>query len=387
MRQGQDRKAYRVASSHHVAPDRNGPGWLAETHRERAGRRGEQDFAELEWLSGYIALRKLGQPGRAAHHFNRYGAHVSSPISMAKAAYWLGVALADAGDGDEASESFRRAAAYQTTFYGQLAAQHISAPTDPGLVGSGRSTTAGRQARLADEPVVRAALHFYHAGWDSHAAWFLAHWAERLDSEDNWHLAELARQHGADFSVVKVAKEEMKGGEVDVDHLFPLIGIRDYELAVPHDLTIAIARQETEFRDLAVSPKGARGLMQIKPSTGSEVARRIGLKGNIKHLLADRGHNLQIGSGYLDYLLDEFGGSYLLAIASYNAGPARVSGWLREQGDPRRDAVDPIDWIEHVPFGETRNYIMRVMEAITVYRMRFDGTVKPIDLAGDLQRG
>ena len=113
---------------------------------------------------------------------------------------------------------------------------------------------------------------------------------------------------------------------------FPLIGIRDYELAVPHALTIAVARQETEFRDLAVSPKGARGLMQIKPSTGSEVASRIGLRGNIKRLLADREYNLRIGSGYLDYLLEKFDGSYLLAIAAYNAGPARVSGWLREQG-------------------------------------------------------
>ncbi len=387
MRQGRDRQAYRIASSHHIYPEANGPDWLADSHRLRAGRMAEQRFAELEWLSGYIALRKLEQPGQALQHFNRHAAHVSSPISRAKAAYWIGVSLFQSGAEDRAAESFRKAAVFQTTFYGQLAAQRISAPTDPGLVGSNRSATSGRKDRLEAEPVVRAAFHFYHAGWDSHAAWFLAHWAERLDFEDNWHLAELASQHGADFSVVKVAKEEMKDGGVDIDHLFPLIGIRDYELAVPHALTIAVARQETEFRDLAVSPKGARGLMQIKPSTGSEVASRIGLRGNIKRLLADREYNLRIGSGYLDYLLEKFDGSYLLAIAAYNAGPARVSGWLREQGDPRRDSVDPIDWIEHVPFGETRNYIMRVMEAITVYRMRLGGGVTPIDLAGDLQRG
>ena len=251
------------------------------------------------------------------------------------------------------------------------------------------SRTAGSPAstHLQHLPVVQAGLLYHYANHSSHAAWFLAHVAESLNESDTKDLAALAFMHGAVFSSVKVAKEGVKRGYSDIEHLFPLVGIEDYRLPVPAEIAMSVARQETEFRDSAVSDRGAVGLMQVKPSTGKEIADQIGLEGNIKTLLRDRRHNVLLGSTYLRNRLDDYGGSFIMAFAAYNAGPARIEGWLPTIGDPRTGHVDPIDWIEHIPFGETRNYVMRVMEAVTIYRMRVSGASRPFQLFRDLEYG
>lgn len=382
---GKDRLAYRVASEHRLHPGTTDPSWLPLSQRERAGRRYRASFAELEWLSGYIALRRLDDPVRAAAHFRNFRALVESPISTAKAEFWLGISLAAAGDGERSVEALNRAGGHQTAFYGQLAAQLTGTGTDPGLLGSGRVPAGVEEFERV--PVVRAGLLAHYAGEDSMAAWFLAHWAEELDGAGASALAALARRHGAEFSAIKVAKEGVRNGYVDIDHLFPLVGISGYRLPVPVELAISVARQETEFRDRAVSPKGAVGVMQIKPSTAEEVASNVGLSGNIGNLLRNRETNVLMGAAYLSERLEEFSGSYILAIAAYNAGPRRVAEWLAEIGDPREPHVDPIDWIEQIPFGETRNYVMRVLEALIVYRIRIGGTAAPIDIISYLDAG
>ena len=388
MREGRYQESYRIASSHHLTDNGLLPPLMSvsEALRERAERTRLRNYADLEWISGYLQLRFLDDPARAIQHFSAFRRAVDTPISIGRAGYWLGLAYENAGQTELAAEAYASAALEQTTFYGQLAAERLGAATKPALAvpGMGPRPNSGNLLRI---PVVQAGLLYRYAGHDPHSAWFLAHVAETLNEADSHALAALAFEHGALFSSVKVAKEGVKNGHSDIVHLFPLVGISEYDLPVPHEVALSVARQETEFRDTAVSGRGAVGFMQIKPSTGKELAEQIGLKGRIDRLLRQRRHNVLLGSQYLRDRMDEYGGSYIMAFAAYNAGPARLQGWLPVIGDPRTGQIDPVDWIEHIPYGETRNYVMRVMEALTVYRMRLEGEPRPITLLNDLARG
>ena len=366
MRDGRLSAAYQLASSHHLEEG--------------------SDFNRLEWLAGYIALRKLNDPGRAAYHFERFSEKVESPISLGRAGYWLGLAYEASGKLEAAKKAFRSSARHQGTFYGQLAAEKIGAPTDPGLVGRDQFPN-WRKSDLVEDPVVRAAVLFHDSGRQPHTAWFLAHRAETLDKKGVAQLAGYARAVGAEFAAIKVAKQGVKQGDTVVEYLFPLTGIEVQDLPIPPELAISIARQESEFNERAVSPKGAIGYMQLMPRTGKELASELGLSGSIEKLLRDRETNVLIGSTYIRERLEDYGGSYVLSLAAYNAGPARVQSWLPEIGDPRDSQVDAIDWIEHLPYNETRNYVMRILEAITVYRMRMSGSPGKIHLNEILGRG
>ncbi|MCY3880085.1 MAG: lytic transglycosylase domain-containing protein [Rhodobacteraceae bacterium] len=388
MREGRYGEAYRVASQHHLADSDGLPELtlLSASRRGRAEREQLAKYAELEWLSGYLQYRFLNDDAAAVGHFQTFRSIVTSPISLARAGYWLGLAHDANGAQELAAQAFAFGAGFQTTFYGQLSAEIAGVATDARLTGR-RMAEPPESASLQAHPVVRVGLLFHHANHDSHAAWFLAHVAESLDEVERISLAAMAYRHGAEFSTVKVAKEGVKLGHSDIGHLFPLVGIEELDLPVAPEIAMSVARQETEFRDSAVSGKGAVGVMQIKPSTGRELARQIGLSGNINHLLRHRETNLLLGATYLRDRLDEFDGSYILAFASYNAGPARVQSWLPQIGDPRSRSIDAIDWIEHIPYGETRNYVMRVMEAISVYRIRLAGESLPIRISDDLGNG
>ncbi len=366
MRQDRPNVAYRLAAVHHLTEG--------------------SDFARLEWLAGYLALRKLGDPGRAAHHFDRFKEKVDSPISLGRAGYWLGAAYEAAGKPQKARAAYRFGARYQNTFYGQLAAERIGAPTDPALVG-GERFPHWRKSDISLDPVVRAAVLFHDSGRQPHAAWFLAHRAETLDRKGVAQLAGYARAIGAEFAAIKVAKQGVKQGDTVVDYLFPLTGIEGKSLPIPPEVAIAVARQESEFNDRAVSPKGAIGYMQLMPRTGRALAAELGLNGKIETILRDRDKNVLLGSTYMRERLEDYGGSYVMSLAAYNAGPNRMESWLPQIGDPRESSVDAIDWIEHLPFNETRNYVMRILEAITVYRMRMSGRPGKIHISELLGRG
>ena len=388
MREGRHQEAYTVASNHHLIKNGSLPPLtsISLAHRERAERKQRREYADLEWISGYLQLRFLNNPNRAIQHFEAFRRVVDTPISVGRAGYWLGLANESSGQLDPAKEAFKIAAREQTTFYGQLAAEKINTKLDKRLVHP-PAAPAENKSKLLNIPVVQAGLLYFYAGHDPHAAWFLTHVAESLSAKENQTLAAIAFEQGANFATVKIAKENVKQGYSDIVHLFPLIGISKYKLPIPAEIALAVARQETEFRDTAVSSKKATGLMQIKPSTGQELADSIGLQGSISSLLRNRKINVLLGSTYLSDRLEEFDGSYILAFAAYNAGPRRVQEWLPAIGDPRTKATDPIDWIEHIPYGETRNYVMRVMEALTVYRIRTHGKTQPIRLFNDLHRG
>lgn len=366
MRAGKSRTAYMLASSHFLE--------------------GGPKFAELEWLAGYLALRKLNDSNAAVRHFQDFTAAVNSPISNGRAGYWLGLAFQAAGMTEAAHSAYEYGAQFQTSFYGQLAAEKIGAKTDSSLVGS-KTILDTRRSSLNQDPVVRAALLYHHAGHPLHSAWFMAHRAETLDRQRVAELSALARSHGAEFSAIKVAKEGLKRGHLNIDYLFPLTEIEKYKLPIPAELALSVVRQETEFNPLAKSPAGALGLMQLMPKTGYAMAQRVGITGDPDRFLRNSKKNVLLGSEYISAQLKNYSGSYIMAFAAYNAGPGRVNRWLAELGDPRNSAINPIDWIEHIPFSETRNYVMRIMETVTVYRMRLSGNADPIRITEDLERG
>ncbi len=155
---------------------------------------------------------------------------------------------------------------------------------------------------------------------------------------------------------------------------------------VPLELALAIARRESEFNEEVVSPVGARGLMQLMPGTARLMADKLGEEYDLAALTADPAYNARLGTAYLEKLIEEFGQAITLVSAGYNAGPGRPRQWIERFGDPRADDIDPVDWIEHIPFTETRNYVMRVAEAMVIYRARLAGAPQPIRLT-DLLKG
>ncbi|MDR5653029.1 lytic transglycosylase domain-containing protein [Ruixingdingia sedimenti] len=358
MQAGEVGTAYRVAAGHHLT----------------AG----ADFAELEFLAGYIALRKRADPATALAHFRRLAAGVTSPISTARAAYWEGRALEALGQDTEAQAAYARAAAEMSTYYGLLAAERLDHPMAPALAAP-PALPDWRQAGFLSSSVFEAALLLYRAGEVGQARRFLLHLAEGLDDAGLAQLAGFALDLGAPNIAVLVAKQAAARGVTLPAALFPEPALLPEGLAVPRPLAMAIARRESEFDPAARSPAGARGLMQVMPGTAELMARKLGIAHDAARL-DDPAHNARLGAAYLAQLTDEFGSALALVAAGYNAGPGRPRAWIADLGDPRHPQADPVDWVEHVPFAETRTYIMRVAEALAIYQARADRSAAPVRL-------
>ncbi len=330
---------------------------------------GGGDFAQLEWLAGWIALRGLNDPGRAAGHFLRMWREVETPISLGRAGYWLGRAYEAVGDPVRATEWYARAADAPTAFYGQLAAEKIGLNVAPRLaVPDGAADW--RSASFAAGTVADAARLLAAADQGTRARWFLTSLAERLDSRADLAAAgALALDLGRPDAAVRIAKTAARKGHVIMDLYYPVTPLAQASGPIEPALAKAIARQESELNPEAVSPAGARGVMQLMPATAERVARDLGLGYDRGRLTRDPLYNARLGATYMAQMLERYAGATILAAAAYNAGPHRVDRWLVEIGDPRR-GLDPIDWIESIPFSETRNYVQRVMEGLHVYRVR-----------------
>ncbi len=365
MRDGNFTTAYRLASRHFLTSG--------------------SSYADLEWLSGYIALRKLGQPRSALEHFQDFRAEISSPISMGRAGYWLGEAHVALGDDAAAYASFSVAARYQTSFYGQLAASRAGLPPDPALSGA-EFPPDWTKAPFLRADAVRAGVLFYFAGELSRARQFLTKEAHSLPLRQQAALAQLMLDLDEPHLALRIAKIAANSGAILPDTYYPLHGLADFAKSVPPELALAIARQESEMNPAARSPVGALGLMQVMPDTARRVARKLNIGYSESRLSGDWQYNARIGTAYLAQMLEKFNGSVLLAAAGYNAGPNRAERWVKDLGDPRLASVDAIDWIESIPYRETRNYVMRVLEAQFVYRARIAGRVGPLTLAAELQQ-
>ncbi|MCL5776558.1 lytic transglycosylase domain-containing protein [Limibaculum sp. FT325] len=368
VREGRGERAYRIATRHGLTP--------------AAG----YDYSDLEWLAGWTALRRLGDPKRAIAHFERFEATVETPISLGRAGYWLGRAHEAAGDPAAAQAAYARAAQHQTSFYGQLAAAAIGAPGDPALTATDLPDWEKSPVTRTDDVRMAAIVHF--AGEDSLAFQAFTHLSRHIEGGAALGaLADLALALDRPHYAVRIAKNATRKGHVLMPAYYPLTELAQYASAVEPALAMSIARQETELNPAAISPAGARGLMQVMPATAKKVASWIGEDYSEPRLTADWRYNARLGHTYLSRRIEEFGGSYVLAAAAYNAGKGRVDEWIGTNGDPRLPGTDIIDWIEDIPFSETRNYVQRVIEGLYVYRSRLAGQVGQMTILDDLARG
>lgn len=356
---------------------------LSAPHGLTSGR----DFAEAEWLAGWVALRHLGDAPGALKHFERLQNGVSTPISLSRALYWKGRAHEAMGDQTEADAAFAAAATHRFSYYGQLAAEKIM----QGTIQISASYTLNETDRqnFNNRSLVRAMRLFAENGWDASFRKFAYHLDDQLTRPQDFDLlANLGREyHYVDIGV-RGAKAGLAKGVVAPDAAYPVV---EYALLrepqVERSLMLALSRQESEMNPSAISHANARGLMQFVPSTAKSEARRQGLPFRTSWLTDDPGYNMTLGGAHLDTLLNQFNGSYIMTAAAYNAGASRPQRWIGEYGDPRAGEIDPVDWVEFIPFSETRNYVQRVLENTQVYRHRLSGDPEPIRLSFDLERG
>lgn len=364
LRDGDPRMAYRAAASHHLA--------------------GGSDYADLEFIAGFVALRHLGDAQAGLDHFRRLTAAVSTPISLARGAYWEGRALDQLGQTDAARAAFARAAQNHTAYYGLLAAERQGMPLDPEILGR-QQYPDWQTASFADSSVLQAAILLQQAGDRALAKRFLLHLAEGLNAQELGQLGDMALSLDEPHFAVLIGKQAAERGIILSRVYYPVTDLVPDGLAVSRALALSIARRESEFDPGVVSPAGARGLMQVMPETARMMATKLGKGFDRARLTSDPAYNAVLGSEYLKQLLEEFGPSIALIASGYNAGPGRPRAWVEQFGDPRRDDVDVVDWVEMIPFSETRTYVMRVAESVVIYRAKLKGEAGPIDLTGELK--
>ncbi len=342
---------------------------LAATHHQAEG----VPFADAEWLAGWVALRFLNRPTEAARHFERLYEGVSTPISRARAAYWVGRAEAARRRSKSAATWYARAAAYPTTFYGQLASHELGRSLTYGLFQAPAPSEALRRAFAAND-MVQVIERLCTAGVFHATGPLVRQLASEADGSGPGLglVLGLAHRCGRPDLVVSLAKTAERSGAISGVASFPVPDVASLVKPAPGmpepALLLAVARQESLFDPEAASAAGAQGIMQLMPSTARVAAGALGVQYD-RSALTDPDYNARLGGWYLREQLDQFGGIAPLALAAYNAGPSRVTQWLQANGDPRRGSeYDMIDWIELIPFSETRNYVQRVMEAMQVYR-------------------
>jgi soluble lytic murein transglycosylase len=333
---------------------------------------------EAEFHAGWIALRFLNEPAKASQHFAAVAKTASTPISLSRIAYWQGRAAEAAGESQNARLFYERAAEHPTTYYGQLAQEKL-----------GRTIALRKVAPLTEEErkafetlvPVQAAQLLQQIGEADLATALYSDLAQALGDPGQLDaLAGLATSQQNPRAVLAIGKIALQRGFPLDQHAYPLAAIPDFQPVgdeVEPAMVYAIARQESAFNPRAISSAGARGLMQLMPATAKRTAQRFGVGFDLKRLVEDPSYNAKIGSAHLGELMEDWKGSHILAFASYNAGGGNVIKWVRSYGDPRKPDVDEVDWVERIPFYETRNYVQRVLENLRVYRQRLNEKAPP----------
>jgi soluble lytic murein transglycosylase len=358
-------RAYRLAADHHL--------------------RDPSLVVDAEFIAGWLALRQIKDPARALPHFTTIYNLAKLPITLARGAYWAGRAEAALGHDQAATDWFDKAAQFQTTYYGQLAAAMPGVVALDKPVPEPKATPAEREAFERRE-IVRAALVLLALGQDDRAKPFLGRLADLAQSPAEFAAAaDFAEEAGRPDLGVAVARKAFYAGYSLLRAGYPIIWM-PRNAGTEQALLLALTRQESAFDRRAVSPSGALGLMQLMPATARQTAASIGMPFATDRLLGDGEYNVTLGQAFFDSLLANFNGSYVLSIAAYNAGPGRVQQWLGQFGDPRQPGVDPVDWVESIPYTETRNYVQRVLENLQVYRLRIGDRSIAFSLATDLKR-
>jgi soluble lytic murein transglycosylase len=338
---------------------------------------------EQEFTAGWIALRFLNDPATAAQHFARIGVGSVNPTALARAGYWQGRAAEAMGRTQDARRAYAAAAEQSTSYYGQLARARLGMPQlDINPPPAGR----GRAERLE---IVRAVQILYAIDEAEAAIPIFADVGESGDPEAVQGLVELAAQQRDARAMLLAGKAALNRG-LPFDHFaYPTVGIPAFKTIGPDvdkSVVFAIARQESAFNPAVVSPAQAYGLMQVTPGAARYVTKKYGATFDLARLKNDSSYNCTVGAAELGGLLEDYRGSYIMTFAGYNAGRGSVRKWIERYGDPRDPKVDAVDWVESIPFAETRNYVQRVMENLQVYRARFGGGSK-LQIEADLHRG
>ena len=336
---------------------------LANNH----GTSDPSSIVDAEWLAGWIALRFLKDGETALPHFEKVYDTAQTSHNVSRGAYWTGRAAESLGRPDIAADWYQRAATYLTTYYGQLGLARLKGETAPQLPGD-PEPTAEERATFESKDLTRALRALLEADAKEYERPFAVALAEGSGfAADRQMVAEMLNRHARPDLGIVIARNAQRDKIELIEYGYPVPPYA-YPALPEKALILAIARQESNFDPGAVSFAGARGLMQLMPDTASALARSAKMAYARAKLVTDPAYNLKLGASYLSSLVNNFNGSYMLAAAAYNAGPGRARQWVRQFGDPQDPSVDPIDWIEEIPFNETRNYVQHVMENVMIYR-------------------
>jgi soluble lytic murein transglycosylase len=339
---------------------------------------------EQEFTAGWIALRFLNDPAVAAQHFARIGVGSVNPTALARAGYWQGRAAEAAGNAQGARAAYAAAAAQSTSYYGQLARAKLGLPQIE-LNGVPAPSTRGVE-RLE---IVRAVKLLYDLDERDIAIPIFADMGENGDPDALVGLGELASRNSDARAMLLVGKAALNRGLPFDHYAYPVNGIPPFKSIGPdveQSIVYAIARQESAFNPNDVSAAQAYGLMQVTPDAGKYVCKKYGAGFDLSRLKNDPVYNAALGAAELGGLIEDYRGSYIMTFAAYNAGRGSVKKWIDRYGDPRDPKVDAVDWVELIPFSETRNYVQRIMENLQVYRARFGGGTR-LQIEADLHRG
>lgn len=343
---------------------------LVNNHIQKEG----FSYAQAQWLAGWMALRFVNKPEQALMRFSSMYKKVKTPVSKARAAYWAGRAAQELKQHDLAHDWYERAAPFKTVFYGQLAGAALSRKNKLSSSSLPKLSRSDKRSYNKNE-LVQAYNLFGAAGMTNKSHRFLHAFINSTGTPKSYMFAaEMTAKKGDMHESVKIAKKATRKGLFLTKQSYPTItkqlrSINNVEWALIHSLI----RQESMFDPKAKSHAGALGLMQLMPATARETAKKINVSYRKEFLTSKPKYNILLGSTYIAQLIERYDGSYPLAIAAYNAGGGRVNSWLKTYGDPRKNEVDLVDWIELIPIYETRNYVQRVMEGSHIYRLRLDG--------------
>jgi soluble lytic murein transglycosylase len=339
---------------------------------------------EQEFTAGWIALRFLTDPATAAQHFARIGVGSVNPTALARAGYWQGRAAEAAGRSQDARNAYAAAAEQSTSYYGQLARAKLGMPQ---LELNGAPSARGRGIERLE--IVRAVQLLYALDEREIAIPIFADMGENGDPDALVGLGELASRNGDARNMLLLGKAALNRGLPFDFYAYPVTGIPPFKSIGPDvekSIVFAIARQESAFNPNDVSPAQAYGLMQVTPDAGKYVCKRYGASFDLGRMKTDPVYNATLGAAELGGLIEDYRGSYIMTFAAYNAGRGSVKKWIDRYGDPRDPKVDAVDWVEQIPFSETRNYVQRIMENLQVYRARFGGGTR-LQIEADLHRG
>jgi soluble lytic murein transglycosylase len=355
---------------------------LLKSHKLQSGC---EDFSNAEFLLGWLSLRFLEKPKEAQQHFTTLFANVEGAISKARGAYWLGRTQEALNNIAQAETYYKKAAQYKATYYGQLAAAKIRTTPYPSLASASKAS-ANDKKNFHNKDIVKAAHILKNLGNPAkhELSKFLLHIADQSKTKTEGELAVQLAHTLSPYDVVWAAKKAGYKEPIALAKAYPVHAIPKKGQIIPEKaLVMAVAYQESRFNPTVQSSAGAMGLLQLMPQTAAQEAKLLKITHNESKLF-DPQHNLHLGTSHLSKLLNNFDSSYILAIAAYNAGPTPVARWCKDFGDPRQGTIDIIDWIELIPYAETRNYVMRVLETITIYRS-LEGTPQKT-LLDDLTR-